>query len=354
VPPALAGVLADPLWRAPLVPVALAATLGVAVDRYVGVPLPVSLLLAAAALVAWAVALFGRRSGLAAVYLWLTAAALAAGYHRSHTDWYAANDIGHAATSEPRPAQLRGVLEEEPAVREQPPPDAFHNLPRGVTTTSVLAVAEMRGSESWLPVSGRARLLVEGAMPDLHAGDEVEVIGRLSSPMPPGNPGEPDHAGHLRDQRIRAVLLVRKTADGVSRLREGWSSSLRGWLAALRGHCRRVLEEAIPEKQEQGLAVALLLGDGTALPESEWDRYFHSPPPWSDLTAERKPLEITGVLGVFAFLLPQGSANREPLKWAEMGSVWSQVGHKFPSRSQSLRFKAAAAETGAVASCCVD
>src|SRR5207248_51277 len=29
----------------------------------------------------------------------------------------------------------------------------------------------------------------------------------------------------------------------------------------------------IPEKKEQGLAIALLLGDGTVLPEAEWDRY---------------------------------------------------------------------------------
>src|SRR5581483_11111764 len=75
-PPAAPGVLTDPLWRAPLVQVSLAATAGVALDRSLGLPLPVSLIAAFTALVAWAVALFGRRSGLAAVYLWLTVAAL--------------------------------------------------------------------------------------------------------------------------------------------------------------------------------------------------------------------------------------------------------------------------------------
>ena len=47
---ALPTLRSDPLWRAPLVPVALAATLGVALDRYLSVPVPVSLIAAAAGL----------------------------------------------------------------------------------------------------------------------------------------------------------------------------------------------------------------------------------------------------------------------------------------------------------------
>jgi competence protein ComEC len=267
------GLRDDPLWRAPLVPVALAATLGVALDRYFGLPLPVSLVVAVAGLIAWAVALFGRRSGLAFVYLWLTVAALAAGYHRWRCEGYAADDIGNAATPEPRPAHLRGVLEEEPAVQKQPPDDALHGLPQGDTAVSVLAVSQMRRGDDWLPVSGRARLVVEGRLQELHVGDEVDVIGRLYAPPSPMNPGEVDHAAQLRDQRIRAVISVRKTGDGVVRLSDGWPRSLAGWLALLRGHCRRVLEKAIPGERESQLAIALLLGDGSALPRAEWDRY---------------------------------------------------------------------------------
>jgi competence protein ComEC len=263
----------DPLWRAPLAPVVLAATLGVALNAYVGLALPICLVVAAAGLVAWAVALFGCRSGLAAAYLWLTVAALAAGYHRCRREWYPADDIGNFAMTEPRPAHVRGVLEEEPAVRERPPPDALHTLPQGDVTVAVLGVTQARHGDDWRPASGRARLVVEGRLHALHVGDEVDVIGRLYEPLTPGNPGEPDHASQLRDHRIRAVLTVRKDAAGVARVSEGWPHSVRGCLAVLRGYCRRVLERAIPDKEKQGLAIALLLGDGSALPEAEWDRY---------------------------------------------------------------------------------
>ncbi len=266
------GVLADPLWRAPLMPVALAATAGVAVDRYAGLPVPLCLLVAAAGLVAWAVALFGRRSGLAAAYLWLAVAALAGGYHHARREWYAADDIGNIATGEPAPANVRGVIEEEPALRHEPP-SPLESVPHADATVAVLAVTQVRSGDDWLPASGRARLIVPGPPAGLHVGDEVDVVGRLYAPAPPANPGEPDRAAHLLDQRIRAVLSVHKTAEGVVRLSEGWPRSWRGWLGMLRGHFRRVLEEAIPEKQEQGLAVALLLGDGSALPETEWAKY---------------------------------------------------------------------------------
>jgi competence protein ComEC len=268
-----AALRADPLWRAPLVPVALAATAGVALDRYAEVPLPVALVAALAGLAAWAVALFGRRSGLAAVYLWLTAAALGAAYHHGRCHVYAPDDVGNLATPEPRPVHLRGVLEEELTFFPRPEDDALYSIPPGERTRTVLSVTQVRANDEWRPVSGRAQLVVGGKLPELHVGDEVDVIGRLSAPSPPGNPGEPDHAARLRDQRIRAVVAVQKTPEAVVRLAEGWPRSVRGSLAVLRGYYRRVLEEAIPAEKERGLAIALLLGDGTGLPAAEWDRY---------------------------------------------------------------------------------
>src|SRR5262245_56118558 len=106
LPPAAGGARATPLadtdrwaspdsvWRAPLVPVALAVTAGIVADRYLRIPLGYSLTAAVIALASWAVARNSRTAGLPLVYLALTCAALGAAYHHGCRDVYPADDIG--------------------------------------------------------------------------------------------------------------------------------------------------------------------------------------------------------------------------------------------------------------------
>ena len=68
------------VWQAPLVPIALAATAGIVLDRFQTVPVAVSLTVALAALVAWAMARLGSKRGLDVVYLGLCCLALGAAY----------------------------------------------------------------------------------------------------------------------------------------------------------------------------------------------------------------------------------------------------------------------------------
>jgi hypothetical protein len=113
--PRPAGRHGETVWRAPLVPAALAFTAGVVLDRYARVPLAASLLAAAAGLAAWACTRGGARPALPLLYLALAGAAFAAAYHHYRRDVYPADDIGHVAPADPAPAQLRGFLEEEPS-----------------------------------------------------------------------------------------------------------------------------------------------------------------------------------------------------------------------------------------------
>ena len=147
-------------------------------------------------------------------------------------------------------------------------------MQRDATSTGVLEVTAVDGVDGWQPASGRVRLSVEGHLNDVHCGDVVEVTGRLTRPDGPHNPGEWDYRGHLLDRRITADLRVKRSADPVVRLEEGWRASLFGWLAAIRGWGTRALERAVPD--EAGLATALLLGDSTALDREEWDVYVRT------------------------------------------------------------------------------
>lgn len=265
----------ESVWRAPLLPVAVLVTTGMVLDRRAAVPLGVSLTVTAAALFAWAVARLGKRTGLPLAYLAVAVGAFGAAYHHARRDLYSADDIGAFVATEPLPVRLRGVLDEEPIVEWQPPHAGLRTMVVEHPTTTTLRVTALCHNDDWKPASGRARLVVSAALEGLHAGDGVEVIGRLSAPHAATNPGEFDYAGRMRDQRIRAVIHASKTPAVVTRLDEGWRRSPTGWLAAVRGWGQRSLAESLPEST-RGVATALLLGDGSTMTREDWEKYIQT------------------------------------------------------------------------------
>ncbi len=259
--------------RAPLVPVALAASAGLLADRYIGVPLAAGVVAAVVALVGW----FCTRTAApqtALGWLMVCTGALAAAHHHSHRHSFDSDDIGRFAKDVPAAIRVRGTLADEPDRHRPPRHDPLLTMQRDATSTGVLEVSAVDGVEGWRPASGRVRLSVEGRLDDLHCGDYVEVTGRLARPDGPHNPGEWDYRAHLLDRRITADLRVKRSADPVVRLEEGWRASLFGRLAMLRGWGTRALDRAVPD--ESGLATALLLGDSTALDREEWDVYVRT------------------------------------------------------------------------------
>jgi competence protein ComEC len=202
----------------------------------------------------------------------LSVASLAAAYHHVRRDVYPADDIGNHATDEDRPARVRGVLDEEPFLHKPAPQPALRSIRASEPTMCVLRVTDLYGDGAWRPASGRAQLIIDGRTNDLHVGDEVELVGRLRRPHGPANPGEADAAERLRDRRITAQIEVHGTSDAVVRLgmfRDWWPGV---WLARLRGWGERTLIQALPNEQG-GMAVALLLGDGSGMTEEDWDAY---------------------------------------------------------------------------------
>jgi competence protein ComEC len=170
---------------------------------------------------------------------------------------------------------VRGYLDDEPFRLPAPPHDPLRSLDRPATSTATLRVTAIAERDAWVPASGRVRLTVGGPAEGFHAGDEVEAVGRLAAPRGPSNPGEFDYAGYLRDQGVRGTLDVRKAADGLTRLRRGWSESLTGWLAILRGWGQDALARSLPPETSP-LAMALLLGEGAPLTSDDWDKYVRT------------------------------------------------------------------------------
>lgn len=253
-------------------PVAIASTIGVVVDRYLTPPALVEIVLAIGGIVAWFTA-FSRRSKSASFWLCLTAAGMGDFYHHDHCSNFDTHDIGTFATETPTPIRLRGMLEEEPTTR--PANDSpLLSYKREKSSGTVLEVNSIYTTEGWQPASGRVRLTVDGSMDGLHLGDTIQLSGKIALPNIASNPGEWDTRSRLLDQRITAEMRS-GNADGAVRLDEGWRSSILGWLAVIRGWGTRTLMESLP-KDEAGVAAALLLGDGSVMDRGEWDVYIRT------------------------------------------------------------------------------
>ena len=268
--PALGG----SVWRGPLVPVALAFSAGILLDRHASIPLPGSLFATVIMLAAWMAACSGRSPGLPLVYLALATAASGAAWHHYRRDVLAADDISLLVEEKPRVVQLRGLLEQEPLVSRHLP-DPLRSVQRGdgpsQSTTALLKVTECRLRADWLPISGRVQFLCPESLADLHAGDTVEIIGRLTAPEEPANPGERNFVRELRDQGVRAVVWLRD-GSGATRLEPAGAWSPVAWAARVRGWGVREVGDALPGKVG-GLAKALLLGDESGLDRDSWDKY---------------------------------------------------------------------------------
>jgi competence protein ComEC len=277
---------AESVWRAPLLCPALAFTAGIVLDRLAGVPLALVILTGAAGLAGFVLMRREARPRLGLVYLHLALAAVGAGCHQCLCDLHGDDDLALLADRVAQPIRLRGVIVEEP--RRLPAPqehDPLRSQDRQATVSAVLQLSHFADGPGERAVSGQVRLVVaarEGQspaelLPGLHAGDEVEAVGRLVRISGPGNPGEFDTARYWADQGVGIVLRARPGGAGVNRLREGWQTTPRSWLAVLRGRAHAVFErELADDVRIQGLARALLLGEGAPMTNDDWARYVRT------------------------------------------------------------------------------
>ncbi len=282
-------------WQAPLVWVALAATLGVVLDRQLSVDLTTSLTIVFASVVLWLCAYRTRvtpsayaggslgHAGGSTALLFLTTALVGCGmihHHLSTRRIAAHNDVSGLATEEPRPVQLTGTVASEPTVAKHAD-DPLASIPAQDSLRFVLKAEELRLSGDSLTVAG----LVQVSMPKenskrsqpetpLHYGDRVRVLGNLAVPAPPANPSDFDYAEMLRDQGIRTVLSMPADPGGLVVEEPASPISFFGWLGKIQAWARTQLETRLTA--HQGVAVALLLGDGSDMTTNDWDKYFRT------------------------------------------------------------------------------
>ena len=258
-------------WSLPIVPVALAAGVGVVLDRCLAIPIALGLAAAGGCLGAWL--LFRRWGRVADVGILAASMLLMAAMHRLSQDPPVNRQLRDLATTDGTPLRLVATLV-APIQLSPGDDDVLRTMPRPDSARLVLDVTQRLDADGARPISGRIVAYLPGTVADLYPGDEIDIQGKLLRPLGPANPGEADRAQDLRDQGIAAVLVAPKIADSVRLRQRGWGASLAGWLGRLQQACKSTLKDRLV--RQSALAIALLLGDGSELGEAEWDKYQRS------------------------------------------------------------------------------
>ncbi len=237
---------------APMVPLALAVSAGVLIDRYAN-PCDTTTWRAIALGASCAVLIGGWWSDRIWTLLICAAfVALGGGCHHLHWSDLEPDDLALNPLEQARPVWVRGVLADVLGFRPG------HGARDEGSTKAVMEVSGWNDGTSWHEASGRVQVVVPGDRTDLVAGDAVEAAGSLDRFAGPLNPGEFDYREYMRGQGIRLRLTLHDT-QGIWRVEGNSPWTWTRWLGMLRAWSHRRLTRGL-DAQTAPLAAALLLG----------------------------------------------------------------------------------------------
>lgn len=262
--------IARPLPREPLVAIATALGLGILLGW--ALPLPSLPLALAGVVAAIGGGLFrGRTAACAALAAWLVVGAVR---------WELADGPpapGDIASLFPAtvvaPVELEGTIASAPEFHDPPKSaPAWQQLVRSRFDLDVTAVVAGQAA----PATGRVAVTVDGHVLGFEPGDPIRLVGRLSTPSPPMNPGDFDFPAYLAGRGIRRI--VRSDHPETVTRRDGptdWRYGVARLRARLRARALALLRESLTP-EDAALAGSLLLGDRTGMTEEIEDEFAAS------------------------------------------------------------------------------
>ena len=141
-------------------------------------------------------------------------------WHHLYWNVYPANDPGLFRLEQPTPVVLEGCVITSPRWLPAPPDIPGRLMPPSDHTILTLRVTQLRNGLQWEPATGRISVSMVGKLPDVYYGDQLRLVGKLSPPNPPQNPGDYDQSATQRQQRVLAILRV-DDAGSVTKLKSG-------------------------------------------------------------------------------------------------------------------------------------
>ena len=248
--------------RHPAATAFLGISVGILFDRY-GVFSPALLLWGfAAACLTWSLLQVMRRVREAAFLVVVISGFTGAISHHHIWNSLPASDISPLLSLEPVLIRCEGTVVSAPVTtppREKP---FGPNLPPQPATHLQVELSTLCTKDGQRSVSGCLEIIVDGVLPQVHAGDRVDVQGWSQANRPLMNPGGFDTAAFQRNRGVRGIVRVQQgELVSVVQTSQSWLERLR---RTLRDRAEAALETAMSD-DVRPIADAMLLGDRSML-----------------------------------------------------------------------------------------
>lgn len=254
----------------PLVPICLAAMLGILTAEWLGPPALVALIVSGSC---WALTWRRQRPWRRRALTLASVAALAAGWNQQSQEPRSNVDSAGLGDRDLAIAAIRGRVASLPRrySADLGPNEIVMSRYRGdpMTTRFDLQMTETRARGGWEAAGGRIAVYVRGDASAVQFGQRVELVGHLGKPAAPNNPGEFDFRQYLARQGIDATLRLESPAAIVA-MDEPAAAR---WLPVLQLRAASILSAAMPPR-EAALAEALVLGTRTRLSRTQLVPYL--------------------------------------------------------------------------------
>jgi competence protein ComEC len=259
--------------RTPVAAVTLSLIAGILADRWLQVN---TAAWAAIALVGVLLVWLAPRRSLRIVTFSLLLGCACVGGLRHQLSWsvVAGDDISRLVESEPILVRVIGIVESPIVILsadESAMTPEWMQVDRSMCDLRCESLAVEDGQH---PVTGTIRLLASGHLLHVDIGDRIEVMGRLSSPREPSNPGGFDYRQYLRRQGVLAVIDCNHP-DAVRLQTPRVAGRFQRWRSQLRQECERTFAAHLDERTAP-LASSLLLGERSHLPTDVRDAFVQS------------------------------------------------------------------------------
>lgn len=260
----------------PAVPVLIAVSAGIVADWSLSWNAVVWIGLATCCAMTWIVLFLRRADRLGAAILLCACGCAGAAMHHIQWSLVEADALLSYATDQPRPVHLLATVDTAPVVipaEQSDFPTAIPPRDRSVGTLRAIALINDGVDGIRIPVSGRVRLDVQGVLPQLSRGTEVEIWGTLAQPSVARNPGGFDFRMFLREQSVYTLIRCQfpEAVQVRSAPMNSWLPDVSTWQAVI---AKRLRQHLNPHNGP--LAIALLLGPRTDISPEMKQAFLHS------------------------------------------------------------------------------